>query len=516
MAETNMNDKNQPVRTAQFNASVGQEQLSYICAHCGKVNPITAGKCLRCGKRRPRNEYLKAINKSKQAQDFRESLSTEMAQLELDRKEAQDMQLVRLVEERVADEKASIEAQEAIKREQDRDAVQRLAARDAALRVIEAERRAEEAIAGKARETEEQLRIEREKALYAAAKKIVSERAGIEQAAEERINIARAEIQKEADRSLAESVDTVEKDAARRAVMKVIAAEQSAEDRIRLERESSQRAAMERIKEETERITQFEQAKHDAEKEGIQRAVEERLRAEREIFGRGDYYPPRYAPYSNQQPQQNQMTVQPLAIVPYLNGQQPLYQYDPNQTRTVYKFVPDEEPTEEEEIFEGEPLTFAPKKKKKGGVRFLGIFQIILSAIIIFFAFFKTAILGDILLGGGEPFAQFKLLLDNFGSLQVTEMIFPILIVLIVVMAVASLIQGLVRLCRGKLAKGGWILSLLLFLFSIGAYFVYFILGGTVESIPGTVWLFIIYMGASFLMLFASMIAEAVAISKDR
>ena len=170
--------------------------MSYICAHCGKVNPITAGKCLRCGKRRPRNEYLKAINKSKQAQDFRENLSTEMAQLELDRKEAQEMQLVRLVEERVADERAIIEAQEAIKREQDRDAVQRLAARDAALRVIEAERRAEEAIAGKARETEEQLRIEREKALYAAAKKIVSERAGIEQAAEERINLARSEMKR--------------------------------------------------------------------------------------------------------------------------------------------------------------------------------------------------------------------------------------------------------------------------------------------------------------------------------
>ena len=70
MAETNMTDMNQPIRTAQFNASVGQEQLSYIFEHCVKVNPITVGKCLRCGKRRPRNEYLKAINKSKQAQNF--------------------------------------------------------------------------------------------------------------------------------------------------------------------------------------------------------------------------------------------------------------------------------------------------------------------------------------------------------------------------------------------------------------------------------------------------------------
>ena len=179
MADTNMTDKNQPVRTAQFNASVGQEQLSYICAYCGKVNPIVAGKCLRCGKRRPRNEYLNVMSKTKQAQSFRETMATEMAQAELERKEAQDMQLVRLVEERVADERAQIEAQEAIKREQDVDAIQRLAARDAALRVIEAERRAEEAIAGKARETEETLRMEREKALYAAAQKIVSERGGV-------------------------------------------------------------------------------------------------------------------------------------------------------------------------------------------------------------------------------------------------------------------------------------------------------------------------------------------------
>ena len=524
MADTNKTDMNQPVRTAQFNASIGQEQLSYICAHCGKVNPITAGKCLRCGKRRPRNEYLRVINKSKQAQDFRESLSNEMAQLELDRKEAQDMQLVRLVEERVADEKASIEAQAAIKREQDIDAVQRLAARDAALRVIEAERRAEEAIAGKARETEEQLRIEREKALYAAAKKIVSERAGIEQAAEERINIARAEIQKEADRSLTESVNTVEKDAARRAVMKVIAAEQSAEDRIRLERESSQRAAMERIKEETERIAQYEQAKHDAEKEGIQRAVEERLRAEREIFGRGGEAYAAGSPYPMQQspvqappqyPHQNPMTIQPLAIVPYLNGQQPLFQYDPNQVRTVYKFIPDAPVEEEEQETDTQPLTFAPvKKQKKGGVRFLGFLQTILSAIILFFVFFKTELLGDILLGGGEPLAQIKSLL-NFGSMELTSLIFPGLWALIVIMAVASLIQGLVRLFGGKISKGSWAIGLILFLFILGAYGVFFFTDfAVVAGVAGTVWLFVIYLGISFIILFASVIAEMVRIKR--
>ena len=510
MAETNMTDKNQPVRTAQFNASVGQEQLSYICAYCGKVNPIVAGKCLRCGKRRPRNEYLNVMSKSKQAQNFRETMATEMAQAELERKEAQDMQLVRLVEERVADERAQIEAQEAIKREQDVDAIQRLAARDAALRVIEAERRAEEAIAGKARETEETLRIEREKALYAAAQKIVSERAGIEQAAEERINLARAEIQKEANRSLAESVDAVEKDAARRAVMKIIAAEQSTEDRIRLERESSERAAMERIKEETERITQYEQAKHDAEREGIQRAVEERLRAEREVFGRGDRAPAYAgAPYPDAQ-QQHPLAVQPLAIVPYLNGQQPLYQYDPNQPRVLYKFVPDDVQQEEEDYIDEEPLTFAPKKQKKGGVRFLGFLQIILSALIIFFAFFKTEILGVVLSGGGEPFAQIKLLIDGLASFDIMKMLFPILCTVVIVFAVLSLIQGIVRLIRGKMAKNGWVLSMFLFLFVLGAYGVLMFFDATVATFGGTVWLLLIYAAASFIILFAAMIAEMV------
>lgn len=473
MAETNMTDKNQPVRTAQFNASVGQEQLSYICAYCGKVNPIVAGKCLRCGKRRPRNEYLNVMSKTKQAQSFRETMATEMAQAELERKEAQDMQLVRLVEERVADERAQIEAQEAIKREQDVDAIQRLAARDAALRVIEAERRAEEAIAGKARETEETLRMEREKALYAAAQKIVSERAGIEQAAEERINLARAEIQKEANRSLAESVDAVEKDAARRAVMKVIAAEQSTEDRIRLERESSERAAVERIKEETERITQYEQAKHDAEREGIQRAVEERLRAEREIFGRGDKvasYPG--APYSdgNAAP----LNVQPLAIVPYLNSQQPVYQYDPNQPRMLYKFVPDE-PGEEE--FDQEPLTFAPeKKKKKGGIRFLGFLEMLLAAIILFCSFYKTATISEVLVGGGIPFDRIMYFINSFSTIEFMEMIYPILCAVFIILAVAAFIQGLVLLIRGTKSKGGWVLFLLLVLAIAGAHAVYFFL----------------------------------------
>ncbi len=529
MAETKTTDKNSSVRTAEFNASIGQEQLSYICAYCGKVNPITAGKCLRCGKRRPRNEYLNAMNKAKQTQDFRETLSAEMAQAELDRKEAQEMQLVRLVEERVADERAQIEAQESVKREQDRDAVRRLAARDAALRVIEAERRAEEAerraqeaVDGKARETEELLKVEREKALYAASKKMVSERMGIEQAAEERINIARAEIQKEANRSLADSVDAIEKDAARRAVMKVIAAEQSTEDRIRLERESSQRAAMERIKEETERIAQYEQAKHDAEREGIQRAVEERIRAEREIFGKGTDAPaaaPAYpgAPFiGGGSAQQNPVTIQPLAIVPYLNSQQPLYQYDPNQTRTMYRFIPDPpaEPEEEEDTI-AQPFVVKEKKKKKGGVRFLGFLQMILSGLIIFLCVFKPGFLLDFLGAGSEPLLQAKTLLD-FASLSFPGMIFPILWAAIIVMTAASFIQGLVRFIRGKLCKGGWALSLILLLFIIGAYFLPIFISTTViDTTAGQlIMLDVIFAGLAAIVLFASMIAEMVRIKR--
>ena len=525
MAETNVTDKDRPIRTAKFNASVGEEQLSYICAYCGKVNPITAGKCLRCGKRRPRNEYLKAIGKSSEAEDFRATMDREMAQAEQDRKEAQDMQLVRLVEERVADEKAQIEAQEAVKREQDRDAVQRLAAREAAIRVIEAERKAEEAIAGQARETEEMIRQEREKALYAAAQKIVSERAGIEQAAEERINIARAEIQKEANRSLAESIDTAEKDAARRAVMKVIAAEQSTEDRIRLERESTERAAMERIKEETDRIAQYEQAKHDAEREGIQRAVEERLRAEREIFGKqpGGQTPPYAypgAPYLGM-PQQNPVTIQPLAIVPYLNSQQPLYQYDPNQPRTMYMFVPDppkEEtvPEEQPPVYQEEPLVFK-KPKKKGCARVVGFIQIILSAIILALAFVKPAFLATYLGGGAEPFEQVKSLFA--GSFSFPAAVFPILWAVVIVMAVISLVQGIVRLARGEYARAGWLVGLILFLSIVATFAVQFLIDVKYLSkgivFGEVIWLQVIYMVISFIILLISIIAEMVRIKRE-
>ncbi len=515
-----------PVRTAEFNASVGQEQLSYICAYCGKVNPIAAGKCLRCGKRRPRSEYLNALNRTRQTNDFRETLSSEMAQAEFDRKEAQDMQLARLVEERVADEKAQIQALETAKREQDREAVQRLAARDAALRVIEAERRADdaerraqEAVDGKNRETEEMLRIEREKAMYAAAQKVVSERMGIEQAAEERINIARSEMQKEANKALADSVEAIEKDAARRAVMKIISAEQSTEDRIRLERAAASRRTEDKIKEERERIREYESARYEAEKEGIQRAVEERIRAEREIFGKGDGVQsgapgtPVFggSPYMGM-PQQNPVTIQPLAIVPYLNSQQPVYQYDPNQSRTMYRFVPDPVCEQEEEVNDS-PLVFTPKKKeKKGGKRFLGFLQMILSALILFLAVFTPQFMTDYLGGGGEPFLQLKSLLE-FDSLSFPSMLYPIFWTLVIVMAVASFIQGLVRLIRGKIAKAGWILGLLLFLFTVVVYLLpAFFLDNVVYFGAGTTFgnvtmLSIICMVASFIIAFASIIA---------
>ena len=61
-----MADKNKNVDKEQFDTekdvNLSMEQLSYICEYCGKVNPIGAANCVRCGKRRHRNEYVKAMN----------------------------------------------------------------------------------------------------------------------------------------------------------------------------------------------------------------------------------------------------------------------------------------------------------------------------------------------------------------------------------------------------------------------------------------------------------------------
>lgn len=330
---------------SEMDINVSLDQLSYICEYCGKVNAISSPRCARCGKRRPRSEYLSAMEKVRNAKSVKAEYLEERAKLEIERKNRAEDQLVRLVEERVADERAQIKAQAVAELDLDREIIKRNTARDAVMRIIEAERRAEakvknaedrmnDAIAGRERETAERIESERERVLYAAARRMVSERKGIEDATEARIAAEKREVEHKARETLFDAVDDAEKSAARRAAMQIIASEQASADRARLERDAISRAALDRVEEERRLAEVNAYAKYKVQKEAVERATDERIRAEREmLYGR------RATAYAGARGGAG--NVQPLTIVPYVNSRQPLYQY--GQGRTVFRFVPDVE-----------------------------------------------------------------------------------------------------------------------------------------------------------------------------
>ena len=187
MAEK-MNDiENKATFDKETDVNLSVEQLSYICKYCGKVNSISAPNCIRCGKRRPRNEYLDAMKRLEKSKDVRQEFINEQIKAEAELKDARQQQFVRIVESRVEDEKARIMAQQEIRLEQDREDIKRATARDAVLRIIAAENAAEEkvaaaearaeaAVSGKSKEIDDLIAAEREKALNAAAEKLMERR----------------------------------------------------------------------------------------------------------------------------------------------------------------------------------------------------------------------------------------------------------------------------------------------------------------------------------------------------
>lgn len=354
----------------ELQLNIDKEKLTFICDYCGKVNGIKAPRCVRCGKRRPRNEYIKAMSnirvadtarreyaleKEMEAEEYREAekiIREQRDKIVQDGRQVRNMEVVRLVEERVSDELLSLKAQEEIRVEQERETAKKMAAREAVLRIIAAEKTADEIIDKTKREAAEKevdfqrnidklLQDERAKAVDIAAEQLVAQRAGIERAAQEQISIIRSEVEKAAQERVAAAQDDAAKAAARQAIVRIVAKEKAADDEIEQTRDAISRAAIRRIEEDREIIKKEESAKMLAEKQGIEYAADERIKAEREIIKKllderkkygGAGANPGYQPSF----QGNQM-VQPMVIVPYVNSQQPILQYKPNQ---IYRFVP--------------------------------------------------------------------------------------------------------------------------------------------------------------------------------
>ena len=52
--------------------SLDKSRITYVCTVCGSVNRIDQEKCSRCGKPRPRSEYVNALRRIKQGNAMRE------------------------------------------------------------------------------------------------------------------------------------------------------------------------------------------------------------------------------------------------------------------------------------------------------------------------------------------------------------------------------------------------------------------------------------------------------------
>lgn len=534
MAEK-MNDiENKATFDKETDVNLSVEQLSYICKYCGKVNSISAPNCIRCGKRRPRNEYLDAMKRLEKSKDIRQEFINEQIKAEAELKDARQQQFVRIVESRVEDEKARIMAQQEVRLEQDREDIKRATARDAVLRIIAAENAAEEKVAaaearadaainGKSKEIDDLIAAEREKALNAAAEKLIAERAAIEEVAKERIDANRKANEYDTAKQIAEAKDEAEKTAARQAVLQIIAAEKAAEDQIRISRDAFQQAATERIIEERILADKEAAARYAAEKQAIERAAEERIRAEREavkkiLDERGMAgYAGGYA-----QPAYGAQQVQPFAIVPYLNQNQPVYQYNPN--RVVYKFVPDAPAVDgvsavEPIRYDNAPVAVDGKKAKKGNkvkepkakkavsasgkARICGLLTLILSAVIIAFAAvlgfvvkdftylnitdgkFLTGSNSSVLLACGafcidginaifkSSIAVPSILAESefYGSAGAAGSpiiaLVPVAFVIFALVAVILLIRSIVRLIGGKGKSDDWVAGLVMIIMSV-------------------------------------------------
>lgn len=59
--------------------SMDKSRITYVCSVCGSVNRIDQDKCSRCGKPRPRSEYINALRRIKQGDALREERATLVA-----------------------------------------------------------------------------------------------------------------------------------------------------------------------------------------------------------------------------------------------------------------------------------------------------------------------------------------------------------------------------------------------------------------------------------------------------
>ena len=62
-------------------ATLDKSRITYVCSICGSINRIDQPKCTRCGKPRPRSEYVNALKRINQSAEFNAQQETLVAPL---------------------------------------------------------------------------------------------------------------------------------------------------------------------------------------------------------------------------------------------------------------------------------------------------------------------------------------------------------------------------------------------------------------------------------------------------
>lgn len=95
LSESNANAMKEALEKAQKSfekdalATIDRSRITFVCSVCGTVNSIDQERCSKCGKPRPRSEFVSALRKVKQGYEYRDESSSEEIQVPEEVVEAQ-------------------------------------------------------------------------------------------------------------------------------------------------------------------------------------------------------------------------------------------------------------------------------------------------------------------------------------------------------------------------------------------------------------------------------------------
>lgn len=354
-----------PLAMEDAQIEFNRDSLTYICDYCGKVNSIDSPRCLRCGKRRPRKEYINAIKALNEVEKTnltnQDSLAEEETipaiitesnsdnKSEIVSKSSQDSAPIIIDDAKQIQDSSvdkTLNSGEIVQVSQEQQNTEEIQA-EKPVDIRGKEQKAQSDTAGDLIDEELEdivnkiVAEEKEKAINRATDALIEEGAKVDKSIDEQIELYQRDILNLSQTEAFVQGEEAERKAARNAVLQIIEAEKAAEDALKINKEQLNKAAIRRIEIEKELAKKGVCSQYVAERQDIQKATAARLNAERESIRRllEEKKSLESASAYNFMPgiSSNQQVTQPFVIVPYVNSNQPLLQYKPNQ---LYRFIP--------------------------------------------------------------------------------------------------------------------------------------------------------------------------------